>query len=406
VVGQTFLSALPFPHGTAAGKNACSTEMLAPAELVREIHDTGHPLVIAVTGGGSGAIAALLQVPGASRTVLEATVPYSLEALSGWLGATPEHACSSRTARAMAMAAYRRGCRYVTQRESPRPVAGIGCTASLASDRPKRGDHRLFVALQTATKTREWSLVLEKGSRTREQEEKLATGLVLNAVAEGCDAAGRIVMPLEAKEHVETRVAIAPEGWQELLAGKIAATAASGEPLPPAGLQNPAIFSGAFDPLHAGHRRMAEIASRRLGVPVEFEISVANVDKPPLDFLAMSDRSAQFVGGETLWFTLAETFVKKNRIFPGATFVVGIDTLVRIGDACYYGHHAATRDHALAELAGQGCRFLVFGRRGRDGFLTLASAELPDGLLRISDEVPESDFREDVSSTELRASEH
>ena len=38
----------------------------------------GRQLVVAVTGGGSQAIADLLTVPGASATVLEAVVPYSL----------------------------------------------------------------------------------------------------------------------------------------------------------------------------------------------------------------------------------------------------------------------------------------------------------------------------------------
>ena len=31
---------------------------------------------------------------------------------------------------------------------------------------------------------------------------------------------------------------------------------------------------------------MAEIAARRLKAPVEFELSIENVDKPPLDYLA------------------------------------------------------------------------------------------------------------------------
>ena len=52
------------------------------------------------------------------------------------------------------------------------------------------------------------------------------------------------------------------------------------------------ILSGAFNPLHAGHRRMAEIASARCGAPVTLELSIANVDKPTLDFLEIDARLA------------------------------------------------------------------------------------------------------------------
>src|SRR4051812_4177407 len=54
--------------------------------LIERIHASGRPLVLAVTGGGSGCISALLQVPGASATVLEAVVPYAATALQQWLG--------------------------------------------------------------------------------------------------------------------------------------------------------------------------------------------------------------------------------------------------------------------------------------------------------------------------------
>ena len=108
---------------------------VSPESLVSAIHDAGLRLVIAVTGGGSSAISTLLAVGGASRSILAAAVPYAEGALSEWLGATPEEFCSTCTARAMAMAAYEKARRY----DPSGNCCGIGCTASLASDRPKRG---------------------------------------------------------------------------------------------------------------------------------------------------------------------------------------------------------------------------------------------------------------------------
>ena len=55
-------------------------------ELVANVHSCECQVVIAVTGGGSKAISQLLEIPGGSRTVLEAVVPYSQAALEDWLG--------------------------------------------------------------------------------------------------------------------------------------------------------------------------------------------------------------------------------------------------------------------------------------------------------------------------------
>src|SRR3990172_9064775 len=81
-------------------------------QLVREIHAAPTRVVLALAGGGSRAISQLLEMPGASRTVLEVVVPYSAAALGEWLGGPPEHACSAQTARALGMAAFLRACRF------------------------------------------------------------------------------------------------------------------------------------------------------------------------------------------------------------------------------------------------------------------------------------------------------
>ena len=58
---------------------------LSTEQLVQQIHDSPTRIVLAATGGGSRAIADLLEVPGGSRTFLEAVVPYSPPAWPpGW----------------------------------------------------------------------------------------------------------------------------------------------------------------------------------------------------------------------------------------------------------------------------------------------------------------------------------
>jgi nicotinamide mononucleotide (NMN) deamidase PncC len=354
-------------------------------------------MVIAVTGGGSGAISSLLEVPGASASVLEAIVPYAATALAEWLGGTPDHYCSERTARAMAMAAFQRA-RELSSAD-PHTLLGIGATASLASNRPKRGPHRIHIAWQSADTTSVTSCTFSS-ENTRAEEEQIATQLILDAVADACGIE-RSLHNITKHKALERRVQRAPIERTELLLGTRKSVA-----IMPAGAQataRPVLFPGAFNPIHRAHKRMAEVAAERCGSPVIFELSITNVDKPPLDFIEIADRLLQFQGEQVL-LTRAPTFVEKAELAPGCIFVVGVDTLVRIGDPIYYHGDEAKRDAAIEALANLKCRFLVFGRLLNGEFTTMSDLELPPALRRLCDEVPESVFREDVSSTESRRS--
>ena len=119
-----------------------------------------------------------------SSTVIEAVVPYAEPALAEWLGGKFDQACSEPTARAMAMAAFERARRLSAA--DPHTLCGIGATASLATNRPKRGPHRAFVAWQSADATVSFACDFIKGRRKRSEEESLAAELVLHAVAEAC----------------------------------------------------------------------------------------------------------------------------------------------------------------------------------------------------------------------------
>ena len=144
-----------------------------------------------------------------------------------------------------------------------------------------------------------------------------------------------------------------------------------------------------------------EVARDLLGQEVAFEISIENVDKPPLDFIETHQRLRQFQAGEAVWLTRAPTFVRKSELFPGCTFVVGVDTVERVGQERYYGSEAAMLA-ALELMASRDCRFLVFGRATGETFRTLDNLHLPEPLAKICQGVPAGLFREDVSSTELR----
>jgi nicotinamide mononucleotide (NMN) deamidase PncC len=365
---------------------------VAVEQLVEQIHTSPNRIVLAVTGGGSRAIADLLEVPGASRTLLEAVVPYSEKALRAWLGGRPDQFCSPQAARAMAMVAFRRALGYEEAEGAP---AGIACTAGLATDRIKRGSHRAYLSLQTVTRTATWSLELQKDRRTRAEEERLVGRLVLNLLAAACNLLDRLELDLFEGEQVEQSETVAPQSWQDLLLGKVESVCAGR-------MSTAAILSGAFNPLHGGHRHMLQLGEALLGTPVAAEISIINVDKPPLDYYEIQRRTGQFPPQQILWLTRAATFEEKSRLFPGAVFLVGVDTLRRIAAPSYYADDSSACQAALERIADRGCRFLVFGRHTGAGFVRLADLDLPEMLQTICNEVPAEAFREDISSTELR----
>lgn len=360
--------------------------------------------MIAITGGGSQAIGKLLSVPGGSGSLLEAVVPYSVEALTEFLASEPDQACSESTGRAMAMAAWMRARRLGTDSRS---LVGVGCTASLVSDIPKRGEHRIHTGVQTAEKTTSYSLVLLKGERTRQQEELLAAKLLLLALGEACEADtsschSAFESKLREGELIQHRQQAAHPTWTRLLLGEeqiVRWPPTDKKELPKV------LFPGAFNPLHRGHCRMAEIAAERTGFTVACELSITNVDKPPLDFIEIAKRLHEIKSQDPerqLLLTSAPTFEEKAALVQDCIFVVGADTMLRIADSQYYDNDTTKRDKAIRRLKDAGSRFLVFGREAQGKFCSLSDLQLPSELLMLCDEVPASEFREDISSTALR----
>lgn len=364
------------------------------------VHANAAKGVFYVTGGGSLLLSDLLTTPGASATVLETTVPYAQSALADLLGwkssdAAPQ-ACSADTARAMAMRAFLRATVLADEPE----VFGFAITASLRTTDAKRGDHRAHFALQTSSSTSAWFLPLNKGARSRAEEERLVADVALyvldTATSSSSPAIGADIADKDILADLQATTAQAEPELHSLMLNSGSCVGTPGS----------AFMPGAFNPLHDGHRQMRAVAQRRLGQPVQYELCVRNVDKPPLDYIEIAERRAQFEPGD-LVLTNAPTFVAKAAALgkPGktTTFIVGADTITRVGEPRYYGT-AADRDAALEELTRLGTRFLVFGRVDGERFTTLDDLSVPEALRRMCDGVPEAEFRADVSSTELRES--
>lgn len=381
------------------------------SERAKLLHDSPWRGVFHLTGG-AGFLSEVLGVPGASRTVLEAKVPYAAASLAELLGGQPEQACSGPTARAMAMAALQRAL-HLAQSAEPSAVGGaeappagpnagpgadhifgFAATASLATDRAKRGPCRAHVAVQTLAQTSHASLALS-GERPSQEA----------ALVEHCWRTLLAALKLEAPEQRTAGEAgkieqvLAPKPWRSLISGASRAIFIEQDRGTPSEQCSELLFPGAFNPLHEGHRRMMAVAEAKTGLSGAFELSVRNIDKPLLDYIEIQRRLAQF--RHPVWLSRMPSFVEKANRFPGAVFIVGTDTLVRIANRRYYGGDAEL-ERALAALAEREARFLVFGRTLNGAFRGLAEVELPAALRQMCVAVSEAEFRADISSTDLR----
>lgn len=384
-------------------------------QLISAVQASGRKAALAITGGGSGAIGELLRVPGGSRLLIEAQVPYDGEALAMFLGFAPAQASSADTAIAMARTARARAAGLVP----PNPDAGadgnlaagpdlvgLGATAALLSDRPRRGEHRFHIAFANACGGAHCTGVLAKGRRDRAAEEDLVARAIVLWLARAC----RVAAPspqslLDADEHYAETPVAAGDPIDRLLAGEHDRVTVQPDGqirlwAPPPSV----LFPGSFNPIHEGHVALARIAEELRQQPLAFELSVTNVDKPPLAGETVRHRLAQFAWKAPLELTRAPTFVEKVRLFPGTTFVVGMDTAERLFGTKYYGDDEARMHMALEEIGNSGSSFLVAVRVDAAGRVrALADIPVPRRYADLFTEIPEHRFRSDTSSSEIRA---
>ena len=382
-----------------------------PQALVALLHERPTRLVYEFAGAGAHALLWARSLAGSSRTLLEATDRYAAGSLAEAVGGDCGRAVSAEVALRLAQHARARARSLALSDE---PVAGVGVTATIATERVKRGEHRIWAAYDVPLGTRLVGVTLRKGVRDRVAEEQLVSALALRMMAEAKGVLAQLMLDLAADEPLIDRLIPHP-AWRDFWQGGRAMLAidALGEPrdsLPWAqaggsaavGATGGALVGGAFNPLHDGHLGMADAARRHLGRPLAFELSLVNADKPDLDELEVFRRAQQFVGHAPLILTRVPRFDQKAALLPDSVFVLGADTAARVLQERFYpspGGLAASLD----ALRAHGGRFLVAGRRQARGFLTVADLPIPPGSADLFEELPASAFRADVSSSDIRA---
>jgi len=372
-------------------------------EVVGDVVAAGRRLGLAVTGGGSRAVTWLLDHPGASAAVAEACIPYDEAALAAYLSGPGPHRVAPETARRLALRARERviSLGLSCDDDIGDVAVGVGCTAALVTSRQRRGADRGHVACRGPERYWVHELAMERGAASRHDQEGALSAALLHAVAAACGQDSQSLPGLPAWAGHESREVPVHAGLEDLLEGRCQALWWRGSA--PAAERGLLLVPGSFNPLHRGHLGLLTAAASRSGRAAALELSVANVDKPTLGYEEVLRRVEALPDHLPVVLTRAPTFVEKVRLFPGAWYAIGCDTAARLVDAVYYEGSGLDVDRALDEMARLGAHFVVAGRVCAGRFATVADLALPPGRADLFTGLTESEFRADISSTELRA---
>lgn len=365
-------------------------------QLITAIHSQSRPTVITFAGAGSQALWWLHGVAGSSRTIVEAIDCYSPASMQHHIGYMPARFVSQQTAIDMAKSAY---IRAVDLGYTNQPI-GLSCTATIATDRIKKGEHGCWVALCDGQFVHSYGVILHKGLRDRVGEEALISEVMVRVLARHVDVAAHIDLTLADDEQLDQHHDIYDDALSQLLVGQHSIVEYTQSAYQARSISNATILSGSFNPLHDGHRALLHTAISVTGKPGYFELSVINVDKPTIPYHVVRQRATQF-NTPSLLLSRAPRFIDKAQLMPGSTFVLGYDTAIRLLERKYYVN--GNIDDMFHQIANTGCTFLVAGRRMEGQPFQLFDVEsVPAHWRHLFETLDEATFRYDISSSQIR----
>jgi len=388
--------------------------------LITAIHSSneiyGKRFVFGITGGGSTSLGHLMGQPGASNTVLEFNCTYACESTQDYVNRDSDKQvviksfASLDTAKELGNASLKRALKLLTTQatdllklEVLNNAVGIGVTCSLASKNWKRGEHRLFASLITNEKEITFSLNLFKGVegspfRSRKEEDDLCGKLIVCICAYECDLLNNetlvsfmLANGLSSHDTLLISDVHLKNTFEDLLDGKIKNVLClpysnsrlvkiPDVPLDLLGKYTDlkpklVMLPGSFNPLHPGHTSALvsslDLIDPKFNPQGLFELSVFNVDKPKMEIDDLTLRLKNFLDQSIpIFLTNTPRFVDKAKVYPGISYVVGIDTALRLVDPKYTNGSIEKMTDLLMEMTNKGTTFFVLPR-------TVSTAKIP-----------------------------
>lgn len=353
------------------------------------LKNSGISIHVIATGAGAGIQQKLWETPGCSAYLSGASFPYAPEETEELLGFKPDQFVSKETAIDLASAAYMKAFRF-----GGKKAVGVGVTASVASSREHRGDHRFHMCVITEDQVRVGYQLLDKGVG---DEPRQYDGNIVDTYV----------------KTMLTLVATKESGWglysdETDLAKKrfferpfFTANGKRLAELPEYAEAHYALMPGSFNPPHEGHFGVANSFRDKYSKNVIFEIGTNPPHKNPPTVQELLQRAKMLKGYDTLFTKDIALYLQKARAYPGMALLMGADTMQRILDPKW----GVNVPGMLKEFRALHTKLYVGGRM-IDGKWTTVH----DVIQQYSKNDPNFDlnlFREldgrwDVSSSELR----
>jgi hypothetical protein len=434
-------------------------------KLVDEIHlknkASGNRFVFTTTGGGFSSYSYLMGRPGASGTVLQLNGPYAQEATLKYIENPVDSFASLEAANELAITSLKQ-CREImtNSKENIYDLAclkncyGVGVSAALATKRWLKGDHRIHIVVTSDTSRFMFSVNLYKGFppdpetpekifRSRTEEEELCGKLIIFIIAYICKVVTKEFFFESLYKDNFLNISDTFKFYEDILnnpierliknmyfeAGTRDETVNSILCLPNhdgtftflinSSLKNAIILPGSFNPLHQGHISSLNNSCALNNSDGLFELCIVNVDKPPLTLAEIEKRLDQFKFPNTIPVVLTNTplFVDKAKLFPGNSYAIGIDLVIRLINPKYTDDDEDLMIENIFGMTIKGTNFYVSSRSyGKahipddfpikmkdDDLISLKDVMpfIPSVLKKYFIENPFNEFR-DLCSSELR----
>jgi hypothetical protein len=159
---------------------------------------------LVVTGCGSTAISWLLSIPGASKTILSAHIPYSKLSLEKFLNKDLKNHVSEEESRNISNKAYLDSSTILDSNQKDVKLFGLSCTGAISTDRERKGEDKAHISVRSEKKITTYSIYFDKNNRNRITEEIIISKLIINSIASLYDINERIPLNLLENEKLYT----------------------------------------------------------------------------------------------------------------------------------------------------------------------------------------------------------